>query len=139
MKIYVDCYLPVSSPAVFKRFIAELLQFEKHLRAAGIEVLDFNTPDLPFDPHRAEVTEFIKFCDAVVALGSPPSLGFSGAVREAGRVFGKPCFLFVPHSTNLQQEFSPQLVSYLFCVPDFPAQILLAHHEGVRQVSHMVA
>ncbi|OHA26988.1 MAG: hypothetical protein A3C06_04445 [Candidatus Taylorbacteria bacterium RIFCSPHIGHO2_02_FULL_46_13] len=117
-KIYIDCALHACSSAVRASFDARWDKLDKSLHQAGFEILNFNTKDLPFNPHNSEIGDFVEISDAVVALDGYPSVGFSKAVKEASERFCKPRFLFALSQNNviLTRQHTPNFVARVLCL-----------------------
>lgn len=124
MKIYVDCSIQADKPEVTRAFIERLVAFDDLLRKNGCDVLNFASPDLPFDPHNGEIADFVRFADVVACLmDGHPSLGFSSSARAAAEKFNKPLVAFVPSDTDVSVT-AEQSLQCLYKTPTFPAEFL---------------
>lgn len=127
MKVYVDCFVHPDKPEIIMAFRQRLVAFQQLLRNGGCELLDCATPGLPFDPRACGVAAFVRYADAVAALGVYPSVGFSRPVREVAIRLGKPRVLFIPHTVDLVREPEGTVgigLRCLYCTPTFPAKVL---------------
>lgn len=111
--------------------------FKSLFGSRDIEVLDFASKDLSFNPFQSEIADFVREADAVVALRSYPFLGFSQAGTLAAITFDKPRFLFMPHvaDVSLVQNSQPLFVRSLFATDSFPASVLnrfLTNRDGLE-------
>ena len=130
MNIYLDRAVYAGNYPAIKAFDLKLEIFKVDLKTRGVEVLDFSTSTLPFNPHTGEIADFVQASDAVVALAGHPSVGFSFAVREATDRLGRARFLFVQHEIDVVLVHARAPMFFARCLyqtPGFPAQVLLRY------------
>ncbi len=127
MKVYVDSLERSSTIVRRQEFSRRFRRFADALRAGGIEVVNFTTPDLPFDPFEADIADFVAFVDVVAVLAGGSSLGFSMSALEASKRLQKPRFLFVEGEINrcVCRESYPSLFFYgTFASEEYPAKAI---------------
>src|SRR3989344_692373 len=119
MNIYVDCSMKACAPEARKRYTDTLLAFEEELRKAGFTILNFATPNLPFDPHRSEIGDFVRIADAALVFSDPRlsevQAAFSSLVEEAAEDFFKPRIVCVPSEGDEVTTISSRRGGYYYC------------------------
>ncbi len=100
-------------------------ELTRAFRDQGLCVLDYATPNLPFDPYRSGIQDFIAYADVIVTLEFFPIIGFSEFGKVAQREMKKPMFIFVPHGINLfRGALSRRCQRHFYCDSGYAALVV---------------